>query len=89
MQSLLNTFYIFIFLGNMEHLSAIKKNLNCNIPKVKLQNMNMCKYKTLNQQKPCIIKSEILLKKIKIVNKHIQEKSEISSKKDNFPGKKI
>jgi len=85
-----NIFYIFV--GNMAHLSAVKKNLNCNIPRVKLQTINLCKYKTLNRQKPRIIKSEILkFKKIKVVDRisHVQEKSKIASKKNIFTSKKI
>ncbi|XP_036150835.1 uncharacterized protein LOC118648612 isoform X1 [Monomorium pharaonis] len=77
--------------ANIEHLSKIKKNLNHNIPRVKLQSINLCKYKTLSRQKPRIIKSEVLKKgqKIKIKNKsktnqQAQEKLKTTSEEYNL-----
>lgn len=87
----LNTFHTFV--ENMKHLLAIKKNLNRNIPRVKLQTINnVCKYKTLSRQMPRIIKSEILKhNQIKIIRQesHIQEKPETVSEINNLPGNKI
>lgn len=68
-----------------------KKNLNCNIPRVKLQSINVCKYKKLSRQKPRIVKSEVLEhKKIKLIRKHshMQEKLTITSEENNLSSKK-
>lgn len=79
----------FLFVENMEHLSEVKKNLNCNIPRVKLQAVNLCKYKTLNRQKPRIIKSEIVKFKIKRVSSKLsQKKPGTAAEKSNLLSKK-
>ncbi|XP_024894171.1 uncharacterized protein LOC112468966, partial [Temnothorax curvispinosus] len=73
---------------NMEHLSAVERNLNCNIPRVKLQTIDLCKYEARSQRRCRIIKSEIFkskkIKRARIKHSHIQEELKTVYKKSNL-----